>query len=145
MKKITWMTFLLLFYSLKFIKTLLFCFNVSSNAILQFFFLWISSRKTKKIIYKRKTFKTSANDFFIAVLLHFYDLKNLNLTKSQLSNKKSGMVLEVTKLLNSKINIIAKFQVSIFKNDEARGGGSFFPQKREISWLRGSKFNQDLD
>ena len=32
----------------------------------------------------------------MAVLLHFYDLKYLNLTKKQLSNQKSGMVPEVT-------------------------------------------------
>ena len=38
----------------------------------------------------------SAKDFFIAVLLHFYDLKYLNLTKTRLSNQKSGMVLEIT-------------------------------------------------
>ena len=54
------------------------------------------SRITKKIIYKGKKFKKRANDFFIAVLLHFYDLKYLNLTKSWLSNQKSGMVLKVT-------------------------------------------------
>ena len=40
--------------------------------------------------------KKSANDSFIAVLSHFYDLKYLNLTKSRLSDKKMGMVLEVT-------------------------------------------------
>ena len=34
--------------------------------------------------------------FFIAVLLHFYDLNDLNSTKSRLSNQKSGMVPKVT-------------------------------------------------
>ena len=54
--------------------------------------------------------------FFIAVLLHFYDLKYLNLTKSRLSNQKSGIVL---------------------KNDEVRGGvGEETSLQREISWLR---------
>ena len=47
---------------------------------------------------------------FFAVLLQFYDLKYLNLTKSRLSNKKSGMVLQVTLILNSKINIDTKFE-----------------------------------
>ena len=64
----------------------------------------------------------SANDLFIVVLLHFYDLKYQNLTKNQLSNQKSGMKLEVTLILNSKINIVTNFQVPIFKNDEVRGG-----------------------
>ena len=81
--------------------------------------------------------KKSANDFFIAVLLHFYDLKYLNLTKSRLSNQKSEMVLEVTLIYNSKINIVTKFQVSIFKNDKVRGRRNFPPQ-REISWSRGN-------
>ena len=81
--------------------------------------------------------KKSANDFFIAVLLHFYDLIYLNLTKSRLFNQKSG-VLEVTLFQNSKINIVTKFQVSIFKNDEVRGGGKKLPHQREISWLRGN-------
>ena len=53
--------FLLLFNSLKFCKTSLFCCNGYSH------------------------------DFFIAVLLHFYDIKYLNLTKSRLSNQKSGI------------------------------------------------------
>jgi hypothetical protein len=37
------------------------------------------------------------------------------------------MVLEVTLIQNSKINIVTKFQVSIFKNDEFRGGGTNLP------------------
>ena len=32
----------------------------------------------------------NVNDFFIAVLLHFYDLNYLNSTKSRLSSKKIG-------------------------------------------------------
>jgi hypothetical protein len=67
--------------------------------------------------------KQSVNDFFIAVLLHFYDLKYINSTKSGLSNQKSSMVLKVTLILNSKMKIVTKFQVHIFKNDEVRGGG----------------------
>jgi len=55
-----------------------------------------------------------------------------------LSNQKAGMVPEVTLIQNSKINIVTKFQVSIFKNDEVRGGGRNFPPQREISWLRGN-------
>ena len=98
--------------------------------VLQFcqFFLWISSKITKKIYFQNKKIKKkSANDIFLAVLLHFYDLEYLNLTKSRLSNQKSGMVPEVTLIQNSKINIVTKFQVSIFKNDEVRGGKKLPP------------------
>ena len=70
---------------------------------------------------------------FIAVLLHFYHLKYPNLTKSGLSNQKSGMVPQVTLFQNSKINIVTKFEVSIFKTYEVRGGGRNFPPKHEIS------------
>ena len=47
-----------------------------------------------------------------AVLLFFFDLIYLNLTKSQLSNKKLGMVPEVTLILNTE----HCHQVSIIKN-----------------------------
>ena len=72
-------------------------------------------------------------------LLHFNDLKYIKLTKSRLSNQKSSMVLKVTLILNSKMNIVTKFQVPIFKNDEVRGGGVTLtpPPLRRISWLRG--------
>ena len=63
---------------------------------------------------QKKKERKKVNDFFIAVLLHFYDL---NSTKSRLSNQKSGMVPEVTLIQNSKMDIVIKFQVSIFKND----------------------------
>jgi hypothetical protein len=43
------------------------------------------------------------------------------------------MVLEVTLSQNSIRNIVTKFEVSIFKNDEVREG-----EKRGISWLRGN-------
>ena len=101
------------------------------------FFLWILSRISKKSLYKRKKWIKSVNDFFIAVLLHFYDLNHLNLTKSRLSNQKSDMVPEVTLIPNVSMNIVTKFQVSIFKNDKVRGGGSFNPPLRRISWLWG--------
>ena len=55
----------------------------------------------------------SANDLYIAVLLHFYEIKYLNSKKSQMSKQKAGMVLEVTLVLNSKMNIVTKFQVPI--------------------------------
>ena len=42
--------------------------------------------------------------------------------KKRMSNQKSGMVLEVTFILNSKMNIVTKFQVPILKNGEVRGG-----------------------
>ena len=59
----------------------------------------------------------------MTVLLHFYDLNYLNLTKSRLSNQKTGMVPEVTLIPNVSMNIVTKFKVSIFKNDKVRGGG----------------------
>ena len=49
----------------------------------------------------------------------------INSTKSRLSNKKSGMLPEVTLIQNLKIDIVTKFQVSIFKNRE--GGGETSP------------------
>jgi hypothetical protein len=57
-----------------------------------------------KINYKRKKLKKSAYDFFIAVLLHFYDLKYKNFAKKRLSNQKSGMVLKVTLILIPQIS-----------------------------------------
>ena len=71
---------------------------------------------------QKKKFKKCVNDFFIAVLYHFYDLNYLNLTESRLSNQKLGMVPEVTLIINVSMNIVTKFQVSIFNNDEVRGG-----------------------
>ena len=47
------------------------------------------------------------------------------------------MVPEVTLIPNVSMNIVTKFQISIFKNDEVRGGGSFNPPLRRISWQRG--------
>ena len=73
--------------------------------------------------------------FFIAVLLHFYDPNYLNSTKSQFSNQKSGMVPEVTLIKYSKKNIVTKFQVSIFKKDEVRGG----KVSSEATWNRVTK------
>ena len=49
------------------------------------------------------------------------------LTKSRLSNQKSGMVLKVTLILNLKMNIDTKFLAPIFKNDEVRRRGYFNP------------------
>ena len=43
----------------------------------------------KKSTYKRKREK-NVNDFFIAAVLHFYDLNYLNSTKSRLSNQNSN-------------------------------------------------------
>ena len=70
-----------------------------------------------QVIQREKNEKIT-NDFFIAVLLQFYGLNYLNSTKSQLSNKKLGMVSEVTLIQYSKMDIVTKLQVSIFKNDE---------------------------
>ena len=44
--------------------------------------------------------------------------------KDEINNKKSGMVPEVP---DSKLDIVTKFQDSIFKNYEVRGGGRNFP------------------
>ena len=111
------MTFLLLFNSLKFSKTSLFCCNGYSHAIFTILFHESQVEQLRKSITKEKNGKKSTNDFFIAVLLHFYDLKYQNLTKNRLSNQNSGIVLDVTLILNSKTNIDTKFQVTIFKND----------------------------
>ena len=109
------MFFLLLFNDLKLGKSSLICCNGYWHAI--FIKKIISSRISKKSIYKRKK---NFNNLFIAVLLHFYDLNNLNSIKSWL-HQKLGMVPKVTLIQNSKMYIITKFQVSIFKNDEVRG------------------------
>ena len=43
--------------------------------------------------------------------------------KVEKSNQKSGMVPELVTLIQySKMDIVTKFQVSIFKNDKVRGG-----------------------
>ena len=48
------------------------------------------------------------------------------------------MVPEVTLIPNVSINIVTKFQVSIFKNDEVRGGGVTLPPPLcRISWQWG--------
>ena len=59
--------------------------------VMQFsqFFLLISSRRTKKSLYKRKKEYKSANHPLIAVLLLFYDLKYINSIKKRFSNKKN--------------------------------------------------------
>ena len=45
---------------------------------------------------------------------------------------------EVTLIPNVLMNIVTKFQISIFKNDEVSGGGYFNPPPlRRISWLWG--------
>ena len=75
-------------------------------------FLIISTRISRKNIYKRKKKVKKCNDFFIVILLHFYELNYLNTTKSK---QKSGMVPEVTLIQNLKFNIVTKFQVPIFK------------------------------
>ena len=38
-----------------------------------------------------------------------------------------GIVPKVTLIPNLEINIVTKFQVSIFKNDEVRGAGKLAP------------------
>ena len=48
------------------------------------------------------------------------------------------MVHEVTLISNVSMNIVTKFQISIFKNDEVRGGVTLTPPPlRRISWQRG--------
>ena len=48
------------------------------------------------------------------------------------------MVPKLTLISNLKMNIVTKFQVFIFKNDEVRGGGRNFSPQREISWIGGN-------
>ena len=114
--------FYIAFNDLKYGKSSLFCCNSYRHALFKILFLWISSRYLRKALTKEKREEKSFNDPFIALLLHLYDLNYLNSTKSRLSNQKSGMVLQVTLIQNSKMDIVTKFQVSIFKNDEVRGG-----------------------
>ena len=109
------MTFLLLFNDLKYGKSSLFCCNGYRHALFKILFLWISSRYLRKALIKEKREEKNVNDFFIAVLLHFHDLNYLILTKSRLSNQKLDMVPEVTLIQNSKMDIVTKFQVYIFK------------------------------
>ena len=84
-------------------------------------FLWVSCRYLRKALTKEK--KTNVNDFFIAVLVHFYNLNYLNSIKSRLSNKKIGHGARSNFDSKFKNGIVTKFKVSIFKNDEVRGGG----------------------
>ena len=95
--------------------------NLLSVAIFTIF-LWSSSRRTKKSIYKRKKDHESANGCFIVFLLLFYDLKYINSTKNRFANKKIGHGAQSNLILDLKINIVTKIQVSIFKNDKVRGG-----------------------
>ena len=74
------MTFLLLFNSLNFKKTSLFFCNGYSHVIFTILSYESQVEQLRKSISKEKMEK-SANDFSIAVLLHFYDLKYQNLTK----------------------------------------------------------------
>ena len=69
----------------------------------------------RKSFTKEKKEKKIVNDFFIAVLLHFYDLNYLNSTKIRLSNEKWGMVSKVTLIYNSKMDTVTQFQISILK------------------------------
>ena len=66
---------LLIFNSLKFSS------NGYSYAIFTILFYESQVAQLGKSITKEKKGKKSANDFFIAVFLHFYDLKYQNLTK----------------------------------------------------------------
>ena len=114
------MTFLLLFNDLKFGKGSLFCCNGYRHAIFKIIFYESQEEYLRKEFTKEKERK-NANDFFYCYLIHFYDLNYLNSTKSRLSNQKSGMVPEIN--FDSKMDIVTKFQVFIFKNYEVRGGG----------------------
>ena len=77
----------------------------------------------------------NANDFLIdAALLHF---------NPSCLIKNRAWCLEVTLILNSKVDIVTKFQVPNFKNCEVRRWGVTLPPPRappplaRISWLRG--------
>ena len=81
------MTFLLLFNDLKFGKSSLFCCNGYRHAIFIFFFYESQVEYLRKAFTKENFFKKVLMNF-IAVLLHFYGLNYLNLTKSWLSNQR---------------------------------------------------------
>ena len=59
---------------------------------------------------------------FLLLFYYIYDLNYLNSTNSRLSNKKSGVVPEATLIQYSKMDIVTKFQISIFKNYKVRWG-----------------------
>ena len=100
------MTFLLLFNDLKFGKSSLFRCNGYRHAIFTIIFYESQVEYLRKSFIKEKNLKKSVNDFIIAVLLHFYDLNYLNLTKSWLSYQKSGLVPEVNLIPNVLKNIV---------------------------------------
>ena len=112
---------------------------VTGMYFLKFYFYESQEDIPEKHLQKKKDKKKNVNGFFIAVLLHFYDL---NSTKSRLSNQKSGMVLEVTLILIKKWTLSSYFKyVSIFKTDEIRVRGSFSPPTvkyvgSEATWNR---------
>ena len=85
----------MLFNDLKFGKSTLFCCNGYTHAIFKIIFYESQEEYLRKAFTKEKKRKKIVNDFFIAVSLLFYVLNYL-LTKSRLSNQKSGMVPEVT-------------------------------------------------
>ena len=87
--------FLLLFNDLKYGKSSLFCCNGYRHALFIIIFFYISSKYLKKAKENRENREKNVNDFFYYCLLHFYELNYLNLTKSLLSNQKTGMVPEV--------------------------------------------------
>ena len=67
------------FNDLKYGKNSLFCCNGYCHAIFTILFYESQVEELRKAIKKRK--RKSTNDFFIAVLLLFYDLKYINSTK----------------------------------------------------------------
>ena len=109
MEKLIMTFLLLLFYDPKYGKSSLFCCNGNRHELFKIIFLWISSRYLRKALTNEKREEKNVNDFFIAVVLHFYDLNYLNSIKNRSSNKKSGMVPEVILIQNSNMDIINKF------------------------------------
>jgi hypothetical protein len=78
------------YIDLKFGTNSLFCCNGYSHAIFTIIF------HESQVEYLRKAFTKELKKKNSAYLLLFYDLNYLILTKSWLSNQKSGMVLELT-------------------------------------------------
>ena len=100
-----------------------------SHVIFTILFYEYQVEKLRKAFTKEKKQEKNANDLNYCFFLLFYNLNYLNSTKfnSRLSNQKTGLVLEVTLILNSKMNIVTKFQVPIFEND---GGEMTSPPPR---------------
>ena len=83
---------------------------------------------------KNSLFCCNGYSYAIFTIL-FYESQEKELRKAFTKEKKNFKVLIL--ISNLVMNIVTKFQVFIFKNDEVRGGWKKLPPQREISWIGG--------